>query len=130
MLKISSNANSSTVAQLKQLQDELLAAKMAISAEDGMEPKITEALIQLHRFMLANIEVDTSRTKNSLFVNTWRDGRRVNGMVGTNVKYSPWVRDSGHNVHFIEHARRVEVPLVLANLGRKFTLAVKEAFSG
>ena len=129
MLSIHSDGNTTPIERLKELQDQLVMAKMAIAADDGMEADITKALIQMHRFVLAHIEVDTARTKNSIFMGTSVDGDVVNGRLGTNVKYSPYVRDAKHNEHFFRYAARIEGPQILESLGREFTLAVSGAFT-
>ncbi|HIP70550.1 MAG TPA: hypothetical protein EYH05_04055 [Anaerolineae bacterium] len=116
------------VADLERMQSQLVSA-LGAATGDGMEDVIRQGLLQLHRFVLSNIEVDTSRTKNSIFPRVYRDGKDVNGRLASNVAYSPWVRDAGHKQHFFEYAADVEGPAVLAMMGREFTLRVKKAFS-
>lgn len=127
MLHIVNVANESPVEDLKRMQRQLMTAKKAVTG-DGMEGIMNLGLIQLHRFVLANIEVDTARTKHSIFMQMDRKGKDVEGRLGSQVFYSPWVRDAGHGVHFFEYAQAQEGPAVLAMLGREFTLAVNRAF--
>jgi len=119
---------SSSLADLAKMQSQLLSAKQAVTG-DGLESTITLGLIQLHRFVLANIEVDTARTKNSIFMKVERQDGDVIGRLGSQVKYSPWVRDAGHKMQFFEYARKNEGPKVLEMMGREVTLSVKGAFS-
>ena len=129
MLSIHSDVNNNPLAQIKALQEQLVMAKMAVTAEEGMEAEITKALIQLHRFVLAHIEVDTARTKHSIFMETHISGDSVIGKLGTNVKYSPYVRDANHKEPFFRYAARIEGPRVLEALGREFTMKLYGVFA-
>ena len=112
----------------QQLQRNLSGAARILSGEAGFPAAAQEALIQLHRFTVANIEVDTARTKNSIFMsNGVEAGGGWWGALASNVAYSPYVRDAQHNMHFFENARRKEGPRVLSALGREITLAVHDA---
>jgi hypothetical protein len=111
-------------ADLARLEQELAAAQRAYVGS-GARGQIESGLIQLHRFVLANIEVDTARTKNSVSMQVVD----LQGRLFSNVKYSPWVRDAGHSQQFFEYAKEQEGPAVLRRLGREFTLAVHREFS-
>lgn len=128
MLEIVGTANKSAVEDLKRMQAQMLAARQAVTG-DGMAGLINLGLIQLHRFVMANIEVDTARTKHSVFMQVYQRGGDVEGKLGSQVKYSPWVRDKGHTTHFFEYAKEKEGPAVLNMLGREVTLKVKRAFN-
>lgn len=113
----------------EELQRRLLAAADAVGPE-GMTAEIQKALIQLHRFVVDNIEVDTARTRLSIFMNVFADGGGVNGMLGSNVRYAPWVREAGHGSQFFEYAARVEGPRVLESMSREFVLKVAGVMNG
>lgn len=122
--------DTASIKDLERLQSQLLSAKMAVTGE-GMEGLVNLALIQLQRFVMGNIEVDTARTKASIFImNPQTLGKDVVGGLASQVSYSPFVRDAGHKEHFFEYAKRVEGPAVLEMLGREFTLAMKRSFDG
>lgn len=109
----------------EEIQQKLIKAGK-LSQDEGMTELIQFGLIQLHRYMLRNIEVDTARTKNSLFWRAQSSPQGVWGFVGSNVKYSPYVRDRQHRRHFMVTAAEKEGPQVLARMGRTYALAVKE----
>lgn len=109
------------------MHSKLVAAQRAFVGEESAET-MDLALIQMHRFILGNIEVDTTRTKNSIFMKSGVDGDGPWGKIGSNVKYSPWVRDAGHGTQFMEYAVKKEGPAVLALLGKEYTLAVHKKF--
>lgn len=113
----------------EELQRRLLAAADVVGP-DGMTAEVQKALIELHRFVVDNIEVDTARTRLSIFMNVFTDNGGVNGMLGSNVSYSPWVRDAGHGQQFFEYAARVAGPRVLENMSREFVLKVAGVLNG
>ena len=130
MLSISGRqANSLPVAELARLQAQLNMAALASMPSGELPATLTKGLLQLQRYMTRDIEVDTARTKNSLFVQVGNGGNgMVRGAVISNVSYSPWVRDRAHKRHFMVQAAQVEGPKVLAQLGRDYVLNVAEAF--
>lgn len=116
----------------EELQRRLLAAADVVGP-DGMTAEVQKALIELHRFVVDNIEVDITtggRTRRSIFMNVFTDNAGVNGMLGSNVSYSPWVRDAGHGQQFFEYAARIEGPRVLERMSREFTLKVAGVMNG
>lgn len=104
------------------------AAELLRADGQGLPALMSEAVGQLQRFAQGNIEVDTGRTKNSVFGNVSGRGNSVVGMLGTNVRYAPFVRDSGHRMQFMKYAERKEVPNVLKYLGEGVVSSVEEVF--
>jgi hypothetical protein len=121
-------ANSLPTAELARLQAQLEQAALASMASGELPATITKGLLQLQRYMTRDIEVDTGRTKQSLFVQVKTKPDGVVGAVMSNVKYSPWVRDAGHQRHFMVQAAQREGPRVLAEMGREYVLNVAAAF--
>lgn len=95
---------------------------------EGLEARITEGVAQLVRFASANVEVRTSRTKNSIYGKVEGGQGVVRGIVGATSSYHPYVRDAGHGVQFLRHAAQKELPLVLKNIGQDVVASVQEAF--
>lgn len=95
---------------------------------DNLPAQMQKAIIQLHRFVISNIEVDTSRTKQSIFMDISADQGTVRGYLATNVAYSPWVRNSNHDEQFFQYARRIEGPRVLELLGRTISLSIRSQY--
>jgi len=100
-----------------------------VRADPGQEALFHEALGQLLSFVARNIEVDEGRTKNSVFPSLRVRPNGVAAMLGTNVRYAPYVRDGGHGVQFFKYAERHEVPRVLAWLGDEVVVRVEGAFA-
>lgn len=105
--------NDIAVSGLEEAQRAVTAALRQV-APAGQEKLFTEGVLQLHRFVLGNIEVDTGRTKNSVFPDVESGPGGITAGLYTNVAYSPWVREAGHRKQFFDHAEAVEVPRVLA----------------
>lgn len=121
--------NEASIEDLEQMQAKLRRVLELVGAQTGgLEEMITLGVLQLDRFVAANIEVDTGRTKNSIFPSVHGDGNRVTGQLATNVWYAPWVRDAGHDAHFFDYAEKKEVPAVLAMLGSEFSARVEQGF--
>ena len=108
-----SGVNVADVRGLKEAQKAVVSALRQVGAGE-QEKLFTEAVLQVHRFVLGNIEVDTGRTKNSVFPDVESGPGGITAGLYTNVAYSPWVRDAGHRKQFFDHADAVEVPRVLA----------------
>lgn len=97
---------------------------------DQLKTTIHEGLVQLQRFVIRNIEVDTGRTKNSIFARVdGGGGNSVVGMLGTAVRYAPYVRDRGHGEQFFDYAAKREGQKVANALGLMITSEVNDAFS-
>lgn len=128
-MTLSLDVNAASIASIERAQSQLNSAVAQFGAESGgLTARMTEAILQLNRFVLGNIEVDTGRTKNSIFPDVRQDGNSVTAMLGTNVSYSPYVRDKGHGEPFFDYAERVEVPGVLEWLGADIVARVEGAF--
>lgn len=94
----------------------------------GLRDILLVGLLQMERFVLGNIEVDTGRTKNSIFQDLAATGNSIRAMLGTNVIYSPYVRDAGHKEQFFEYAAKVEGPRVAERMGGEVVIRVERAF--
>lgn len=128
-MTLSLNVNEASIADIEKAQRQLNSAVAQFGAESGgLTARLTEAILQLQRFVLGNIEVDTGRTKNSVFADVSQNGNSVTAMLGTNVSYAPYVRDAGHGEQFFKHAERVEVPGVLEWLGADIVARVEGSF--
>lgn len=123
MIKISSGANS----------PEAVAARFAKAAEavgpDGLQARITLGVSQLVRFASANVEVDTGRTKNSIYGKVQGGGQAVQGIVGATSSYHQYVRDAGHGIQFLRYAGQKELPGVLKTIGQDVVASIEEAFN-
>jgi len=95
---------------------------------NGLAEMFQMGIMQLDRFAQGHIEVDTGRTKNSLYTRVNNDSNRITAMLGTNVRYSPYVRDDGHKKQFLENTRDAEGPRVLEWLGEQVVLSIEGAF--
>lgn len=128
-MTLSLNVNEASIEDIEKAQRQLNSAVAQFGAESGgLAARLTEAILQVQRFVLGNIEVDTGRTKNSVFADVSQSGNSVAAMLGTNVNYSPYVRDAGHKEQFFKYAERVEVPGVLAWLGADIVARVEGSF--
>lgn len=96
----------------------------------GMANLVELAGLQLLRFTLSDIEVDSGRTKGSLFFQQGgpRGNSAVMAYLGTNVKYAPYVRDAAHTVQFFKNAEETEGPAVAAAFGVNVEAVVNDAF--
>ena len=94
-----------------------------------LEAPFTAAAIQLHRFMVDNIEVDTGRTRNSLFFTVQGASNSIVATIGSNVSYAPYVRDKSHDKQFVKDAAQKELPGVLQALGENVSAHVLEGFA-
>lgn len=117
------------------VQDDIARTQQALQAvkdelaETGQGSVWMLALLQMNRFVGANIEVDTGRTKNSVFTEVSGSGNGITALLGTNVSYSPFVRDAGHNKQFFEYAAETEGPAIAQLLGDEVAIRVEGAFS-
>lgn len=114
-----------TAVDIERVQRQLDDTIKAIGEADGMKSLISLATLQALRFVQANIEVDTTRTKGSL---NRRGTNAIVGMVSTNVSYAPYVRDAGHSEQFFDYAARVEGPRIKENFGLEVEVRVNKAF--
>lgn len=94
-----------------------------------MEARVSRGLVMLQSFVSKNIEVDTGRTKNSVFARvSGGRGNSVVGMLGTNVKYAPYVQDGTHSKQFFDYAAEREGQRVADALGEDFIVSVERVF--
>jgi hypothetical protein len=115
--------------QLSETQAKLEAAQQAIAPDTGgLADILAVGLAQLERFTVANIEVDTGRTKNSIFPKLGQQGNSVVASLNTNVSYAPYVRDASHKQPFFDYAAKVEGPRVAKMLGLEVDIRVTKAF--
>lgn len=115
--------------RIQAVQEQLQEAAKEVQAGGRLPDTVEKALMQLLRFVLGNIEVDTGRTKNSIFPSVeGGGGNSVSAMLGTNVHYSPYVRDAGHRQQFFEYAAEKEGPRILAGLGQEVVVKVEGHF--
>jgi len=121
MIKVSTNGTA------ERSQGQYNSAAQAISPS-GLAPLFQAALLQLQRFTLGNIEVDTGRTKNSIFAQLDQSGNSIAALLGTSVRYAPYVRQANGGVQFFTYAADVEGPAALAALGDNVILAVSGEF--
>jgi len=120
--------NQSTLEDIEAAQKALQAVKADITG-DGLEGMLTLAVGQLERFVAGNIEVKTGRTKNSVFGSVSGSGNSVEAFLGTNVSYSPFVRNASHSKQFFAYAADVEGPHVQKWLGDEVDLRVERGFN-
>ena len=114
-----------TAVDIERVQRQLDDTIKAIGEADGMKSLISLATLQALRFVQANIEVDTSRTKGSI---NRRNTNAIVGMLSTNVSYAAFVRDAGHSEQFFRYAERVEGPRIKESFGFEVEVRVNKAF--
>ena len=126
---LSINVNTAIPGEIEQVQAQFNSAAQAIAAESGgLRAILALGLAQLDRFVATHIEVDTGRTKNSIFQHLGGQGNSAVAALATNVSYAPYVRDEGHNKQFFKYAAEVEGPAVLEMLGKEVIIRVEEPF--
>lgn len=113
---------------IERTQEGLTSLREALAAS-GAGSMWQLALFQLNRFIADNIEVDEGRTKNSIFTQIEGEGNNVTALLGTNVSYSPFMRDAGHSKQFFEYAAEREAPGIGQLLGAEVEIRVQRAFS-
>lgn len=123
------SVNEANPGDLAKLQQNLNSVVQAIGAESGgMKRNLTESLLQMQRFVVGNIEVDTSRTKNSVFPSITGSGNSILALLASNVRYSLYVRNAGHNEQFFDYASRVEGPNIARQYGKDIITKVEKQF--
>lgn len=125
------NVNTAEPGEIERVQRQLNSAAQAIGANSGgLEAILALGLAQLDRFVAVNVEVDTGRTKNSVFqhIGGGGQGNSIAAALATNVRYSPYVRDASHSQPFFQYAAEKEGPAVLEMLGEEVIIRVEEAF--
>lgn len=121
----------STTDDLALFQAQLRAAANRIGVESGgLAAIMVKGLGQLDRFVAANIQVRTGRTKNSIFQAINQDGNQVQAGLYSNVRYSPYV---GHvpktrSEQFFAYAAKTEGPRVAEATGLDVVAAIEGEF--
>ena len=125
------NVNTASPNEIARAQEAFRNAAVAVgvASDDGLLGKVKQATLQMDRFVSGHIEVDTGRTKNSVFPTVRSEGNSVIGMLSSNVRYAPYVRDASHSKQFFDYAADVEGPGILEWLGSEVAITVREAFS-
>lgn len=117
------NPMSMSVEGLAETQAEIQRLSLAVATTPGggMRNQLTLALLQLQRYALGIVHVDTGRLKNSIFTELDSRGNDLLGYVATNVEYAvheeyrPGVK-AGHGGHaFFGRTVKEEGPNVVKN---------------
>ena len=116
----------SSIQDVNRSQQALMQVQASVTG-GGMVEIMTLAVLQMQRYVSAHIEVDTGRTKNSIFTQVRGAGNGAEGVLGTNVSYSPYVRDNTHSRQFFEHAAEGEGPNVARLFGEEVQIRVEKA---
>lgn len=116
-----------TVADVERATQEF-GAVQAIVDPRGLEVRMNAAVLGLQRFVTNNIEVDQGRTKNSIFANVRVNGNSVVGMLGSNVSYSPFVRNASHQMQFFKYAEQQKGADIARQLGDDVVVSVESVF--
>lgn len=123
------SVDTASIQDLEALQADLRQAAREVSANSGLLGLMTQGILQIDRFVANNIEVDTGRTKNSVFPTTRQNGNSVLAQLSTNVSYAPYVREAGHGEQFLAYAEQREVPGVVAWIGEQAGIKVEAVLS-
>lgn len=123
------DVNAASLEDIERVQRQMAGVLTAVSPSDGLKGVITLATLQMHRFVANNIEVDSGRTKNSIFPEVTNAGNSVVGVLGSNVSYSPFVRDANHGRQFFDYAKDVEGPNIKKLLGDEMTAEIERGFN-
>jgi phage gpG-like protein len=83
-----------------------------------MRNQLTLALLQLQRYALGIVHVDTGRLKNSIFTELESRGNDLLGYVATNVEYAPFEEFRGGGHAFFGRTVKEEGPHVANSLFR------------
>lgn len=112
-----------SVEGLGEIQAELqrLAVATSTDASGGLRNSMNLALLQLQRYALGIVHVDTGRLKNSIFTEIDGQGNDLLGHIATNVEYAPFEEyrkgvKGGYGGHaFFGRTVREEGPNVVTN---------------
>lgn len=118
-------ASAEDIARVQRELDQVITT-VGEGGDAGLKSIITLATLQALRFVQANIEVRTARTKNSV---NRRGTNAIIGMLATNVSYAPFVRDATHSEQFFRYAARVEGPRIQESFGLEVQARVNRAFT-
>ena len=102
---------------LGELQAELQRVSMAVATGPGggVRNGLLLTLLQLQRYALGIVHVDTGRLKNSIFTDLESQGNDLIGHVATNVEYAPFEEGRGGGHAFFARTVKEEGPNVVEN---------------
>lgn len=105
------------VAGLAEAQAEVQRLALAVSTkrDGGLRNDLLAGLLQLQRYALGIVHVDTGRLKNSIFTDLEDSGDDLIGHVATNVEYAPHEENRGGDHAFFRRTAREEGPNVIRN---------------
>lgn len=126
-MSVEINVDEASLRSIRKVQRQLTDAVKAIDPS-GVEEVVQLTTLQALRFIQGNIEVDTGRTKNSIFPAVTKLGNGADGVLGTNVSYSPFVRDASHTKPFFAYAAENEGPRLAQFFGAEINVRVENAF--
>lgn len=111
------NPMTASVAGLAEAQAEVRRLALATSTGQGggVRNSLLLALLQLQRYALGIVHVDTGRLKNSIFTDVEERGNDLTGHVATNVEYAPFEEGRGGGHAFFARTAREEGPNVVRN---------------
>lgn len=124
-------SSKNTNQQIADLQASLNEARNKVGIDTGgMDNQLILGLQQIDRFVAANIQVRTGRTKNSIFQHVSRDGNRVQAGLHSNVKYSPYVgyQPKRSSTQFFKYAAQVEGPRVANSVAVNIVTDIEGSF--
>lgn len=127
-MSVEINVDEASLRSIRKVQRQLTDAVKAIDPS-GVEEVVQLTTLQALRFVQGNIEVDTGRTKSSVFPAVTRVGNGADGVLGTNVSYSPFVRDASHTKPFFDYAAENEGPRLAQFFGAEINVRVENAFN-
>lgn len=102
---------------LAELQAELARMTEAVATKPGggLRNSLALALLQLQRYAVGIVHVDTGRLKNSIFTEIEGQGNSLIGHVATNVAYAPFEERRGGAHAFFARTTKEEGPNVVDN---------------
>jgi len=102
---------------LGELQAELQRVSLAVATGPGggVRNGLLLTLLQLQRYALGIVHVDTGRLKNSIFTDLESQGNDLIGHVATNVEYAPFEEGRGGGHAFFARTVKEEGPNVVEN---------------
>lgn len=109
------NPMTMTVGGLAEAQAEIQRLAESVSGH-GLEANLNLVLLQLQRYALGIVHVDTGRLKNSIFTDMETERGGLVGHVATNVEYAPFEDARGGNHGFFESTAKDEGPRAINNL--------------
>jgi len=121
----------SAIGDLDRYKLGLQLAKNSISEDSGgLLTVLLPAALQLDRFVAANIQVDTGRTKNSIFISSGKDNNGVFAGLFSNVNYAPYVgyKQRESSKQFFLYAADIEAPRALNTAANALVEKIEDGF--